>query len=95
MPQFDLERFTLPAELPVSVPAKLIRQRPDVQAAEALLHQASAKVGVATANLFPQVNLTGAIGSEALTRGQSVHAAARAPGVPARRCCSRCFTAAS
>jgi NodT family efflux transporter outer membrane factor (OMF) lipoprotein len=66
-PEFDLEHLVLPTELPVSVPAKLIRQRPDVQAAEALLHQASANVGVATANLFPQVNLTGAIGSDALS----------------------------
>ena len=53
----------------MSVPAKLLRQRPDVQAAEALLHQASANVGVATANLFPQINLTGAIGSDALSAG--------------------------
>jgi NodT family efflux transporter outer membrane factor (OMF) lipoprotein len=66
-PEFDLEHLVLPTELPVSVPAKLIRQRPDVQAAEALLHQASANVGVATANLFPQVNLTGAIGTDALS----------------------------
>src|SRR5882757_2048069 len=68
-PEFDLEHFSLPTELPVSVPAKLLRQRPDVQAAEALLHQATANVGVATANLFPQVNLTGAIGSDALSAG--------------------------
>jgi NodT family efflux transporter outer membrane factor (OMF) lipoprotein len=68
-PEFDLEHFSLPTELPVSVPAKLLRQRPDVQAAEATLHQATANVGVATANLFPQVNLTGAIGSDALSAG--------------------------
>jgi NodT family efflux transporter outer membrane factor (OMF) lipoprotein len=66
-PVFDLDKLTLPTELPVSVPAKLIRQRPDVQAAEAMLHQATAQVGVATANLFPQVNLTGSIGSDALS----------------------------
>ncbi len=68
-PTFELEHFALPAELPVSVPAKLLRQRPDVQAAEALLHQASAQVGVATANMFPQLNLSGSIGSDALTAG--------------------------
>ena len=68
-PEFDLGRLALPTELPVSVPAKLLRQRPDVQAAEALLHQASANVGVATANLFPQINLSGAIGSDALSAG--------------------------
>jgi NodT family efflux transporter outer membrane factor (OMF) lipoprotein len=66
-PEFDLDGLTLPTELPVSVPAKLIRQRPDVQAAEALLHQATANVGVATANLFPQINLTGEIGTDALS----------------------------
>jgi len=70
MPVFDLEQLALPAELPVSVPARLIRQRPDVQAAEALLHQATANVGVATANLFPQVSLTGSIGSDALSAKQ-------------------------
>jgi NodT family efflux transporter outer membrane factor (OMF) lipoprotein len=66
-PTFELERFTLPTELPVSVPANLIRQRPDVQAAEATLHQASAQVGVATANMYPQLNLSGSIGSDALS----------------------------
>jgi len=68
-PDFDLERLALPVELPVSVPAKLIRQRPDVQAAEAQLHQASANVGVATANLFPQIDLKGSIGTDALSAG--------------------------
>jgi len=67
LPDFTLDQLALPTELPVTVPAKLIRQRPDVQAAEALLHQASAQVGVATANLFPQLNLTGTIGSESLS----------------------------
>lgn len=61
----ELDALKLPAELPVSVPAKLVRQRPDVQAAEAQLHQASAQVGVATANLFPTLSLTGSIGSDA------------------------------
>jgi NodT family efflux transporter outer membrane factor (OMF) lipoprotein len=64
VPDFTLDELTLPAELPLSVPAKLVRQRPDVQAAEALLHQATALVGVATANMYPQLNLTGSIGSE-------------------------------
>jgi len=69
IPEFTLEHFTLPTELPVSVPAKLLRQRPDVQAAEALLHQATAQVGVATANLYPQLNLVGSLGSESITSG--------------------------
>jgi NodT family efflux transporter outer membrane factor (OMF) lipoprotein len=69
IPDFALENFTLPTELPVSVPAKLVRQRPDVQAAEAQLHQATAAVGIATANLLPQLNLTGSISTAALTTG--------------------------
>jgi NodT family efflux transporter outer membrane factor (OMF) lipoprotein len=69
IPDFVLDRFSLPTELPVTVPAKLVRQRPDVQAAEAQLHQATAAVGLATANLFPQLNLTGSIGTESITAG--------------------------
>jgi NodT family efflux transporter outer membrane factor (OMF) lipoprotein len=46
----------------VSLPSSLVRQRPDIRAAEALLHQASANVGVATANLYPQILLSGSGG---------------------------------
>lgn len=67
VPDFALDHFQLPTELPVSVPAKLVRQRPDVQAAEAQLHEATAAVGVATANLFPQLTLSGVLGSESIT----------------------------
>ena len=59
---FELGDLTLPLEVPVSVPAALVRQRPDVLSAEAQLHSASADVGVATANLFPQITLTGTKG---------------------------------
>jgi NodT family efflux transporter outer membrane factor (OMF) lipoprotein len=69
VPDFVLDHFTLPTELPVTVPAKLVRQRPDVQAAEAQLHQATAAVGLATANLYPQLNLTGSIGTDSVTSG--------------------------
>jgi NodT family efflux transporter outer membrane factor (OMF) lipoprotein len=54
-----LDSLNLPEKLPISVPSSLVRQRPDIRAAEALLHQASANVGVATANLYPQIVLTG------------------------------------
>jgi NodT family efflux transporter outer membrane factor (OMF) lipoprotein len=67
VPDFTIDQLTLPAELPLSVPARLVRQRPDVQAAEALLHVSTAQLGVATANLYPQLNLTGSIGSETVT----------------------------
>lgn len=64
LPVFDLDGLTLPRELPVSLPSSLVRQRPDIRAAEALLHAASARIGVATANLYPQITLTGSLGSE-------------------------------
>jgi NodT family efflux transporter outer membrane factor (OMF) lipoprotein len=65
LPVFDLEGMNLPGELPVSLPSSLVRQRPDIRAAEEVLHAASARIGVATANLYPQVTLTGTLGSEA------------------------------
>jgi NodT family efflux transporter outer membrane factor (OMF) lipoprotein len=51
--------------LPLSLPADLVRQRPDVRAAEASVHVASAQVGVAVANRFPQITLSGNAGSTA------------------------------
>ena len=65
--KFDLKSLHLPEKLPLSVPSSLVRQRPDVRAAEAQLKATNALVGVATANLLPQFNITGAIGSAALT----------------------------
>lgn len=65
LPEFDLASLTLPAELPLSLPSELARQRPDVRASEAQLHAASAEIGVATANLYPKFNLTGTYGSSA------------------------------
>lgn len=60
--KFTLAGLRLPRELPVSLPSKLVEQRPDVRAAEANLHSASALVGVAIANRLPVVNLTGNFG---------------------------------
>jgi NodT family efflux transporter outer membrane factor (OMF) lipoprotein len=57
-PDFDLAEFTLPEELPLSVPSELVRQRPDILSAEAQLHAASAAIGVATAQMYPQINLS-------------------------------------
>ncbi len=67
MPSINLNKIKLPSEVPVSLPSKLVKQRPDVRASEALLHYASAQIGVATANLFPQFNITGNYGWSALT----------------------------
>lgn len=61
----DIEHLHLPRDLPLSLPSNLVRQRPDVLSAEAQLHQASANVGVATANMLPQLTLTGNGGSQA------------------------------
>jgi NodT family efflux transporter outer membrane factor (OMF) lipoprotein len=67
---FRLEDLTLPGELPVSVPAKLVTQRPDVRQAEENLHAASAEVGVALANMLPQFAITADTGSAALQLGK-------------------------
>ncbi|VEB41871.1 Probable efflux pump outer membrane protein ttgC precursor [Chromobacterium violaceum] len=48
----------------MSLPSDLARQRPDIRASEALLHQASANVGVATANQYPQITLSGSYGTQ-------------------------------
>jgi NodT family efflux transporter outer membrane factor (OMF) lipoprotein len=63
---FHLEDMSLPADLPVSLPSKLVEQRPDVRQAEENLHFASAQVGVALANMLPQFTIAGNIGSSAL-----------------------------
>ncbi|MFA6148403.1 MAG: efflux transporter outer membrane subunit [bacterium] len=65
LPEFRLEGFRLPEDLPVSLPSSLVRRRPDIRSAEELLHAASAAVGVATANLYPQVTLSARFGTEA------------------------------
>jgi NodT family efflux transporter outer membrane factor (OMF) lipoprotein len=67
---FLLDELTLPIELPVSLPSKLIEQRPDVRQAEENMHMASAAVGVATADLLPQFAINADLGSSALTLGQ-------------------------
>ena len=69
LPDFTLAGFTLPAELPLALPSELARRRPDIQAAEALLHAASADYGVAVAKLYPQINLSVNLASQALSTG--------------------------
>jgi NodT family efflux transporter outer membrane factor (OMF) lipoprotein len=68
-PEFALSDFTLPSELPVSLPSELVRRRPDIRAAESQLHAASAAIGIATANLYPNLNLTANVTQQALTPG--------------------------
>lgn len=62
LPEFYLDDLKLPRDLPVSIPSTLINQRPDIQSAEAVLHQASADVGVATANLLPTFPISASYG---------------------------------
>ena len=62
IPDLSLDALELPQELPLSLPSALVQQRPDIRAAESLMHQASANVGVATANLYPQIVLSGSGG---------------------------------
>ncbi len=61
-----LSDLKLPEEIPVSLPSTLVAQRPDIQAQAAQVHQASAAIGVATANMLPQLTLTGSVGAESL-----------------------------
>jgi NodT family efflux transporter outer membrane factor (OMF) lipoprotein len=60
--QFQLTSLQLPQELPVSLPSKLVEQRPDVRSADAQLHSASASIGVAVAAILPQFTLTPSAG---------------------------------
>jgi NodT family efflux transporter outer membrane factor (OMF) lipoprotein len=62
LPYFRLENIHLPTDLPITLPSHLVQNRPDIKAAEALLQQANAQIGVAKANMFPQFTLTGSIG---------------------------------
>lgn len=68
-PGNDLGAFRLPADVPLSLPSELVRQRPDVRAAEAQLWAATAQVGIATSNLLPQITLGGSYGSTATGGG--------------------------
>jgi NodT family efflux transporter outer membrane factor (OMF) lipoprotein len=61
-PKLDLAQISLPAQIPVTLPCELVRSRPDILAAEAQLHSASANIGTATAALLPNLTLSGNIG---------------------------------
>ncbi|EKF74381.1 RND efflux system outer membrane lipoprotein [Alcanivorax hongdengensis A-11-3] len=76
-PALSLADLTLPGQLPVSLSSQLVHQRPDILAAEEQLHEASARVGVATANLYPDINLTASLGSTANHGGDLFHSPAQ------------------
>jgi NodT family efflux transporter outer membrane factor (OMF) lipoprotein len=66
---FSLQQIALQGQIPVMLPSELVHRRPDIAAAEAQLHAASASVGIATANLYPHLTLDGSIGREGLLAG--------------------------
>jgi len=70
IPNIELADLVLPASIPVSLPSALAHHRPDVLAAEARLHAATAAVGVADANLYPKIQLSAAWGQQALNAEQ-------------------------
>jgi len=69
LPELRFETLKLPATLPLALPSTLARHRPDIAAAEAQLAEAGAAVGVATANLYPQISLSASLGSERTSIG--------------------------
>lgn len=66
-PNFTLDDLALPKQLPVTLPGRLVRQRPDILASQAAVHAASAKIGVATANLLPDLTISGSYSRQALS----------------------------
>jgi NodT family efflux transporter outer membrane factor (OMF) lipoprotein len=63
--RFQLADLKLPEDVPVTLPSKLVEQRPDVRAAEETLHAASAQIGMAVAARLPQITLTANLGNSA------------------------------
>jgi NodT family efflux transporter outer membrane factor (OMF) lipoprotein len=70
VPLLTMRDFTLPQQLPVSLPSNLVRQRPDILQAEDLLHQASASVGIAEAARLPDINLSAQFAQQSIAMGQ-------------------------
>ena len=68
-PDFKWQTVDLPLTLQVDVPSQLVRNRPDIRAAEAQLHEASAAIGIATADLYPRITLSAALAEEGILSG--------------------------
>ena len=66
--KFEFACLRLPAALPLSLPASIVRRRPDVRAAEAMMHAATADIGVAVASRFPEFNLSANVGTSAIAK---------------------------
>jgi NodT family efflux transporter outer membrane factor (OMF) lipoprotein len=82
-PDFALDQFVLPHALNLVVPSQLVRTRPDIRAAEAQLREASAKVGLATADLYPRITLTSGWAAEGLLTGGTASAWSLIGGISA------------
>ena len=67
LPDIDLTGLSLPTDLPLSLPSDLVNQRPDILSSEALMHVASANIGIATAAMFPTFSLSGTYGGASTT----------------------------
>jgi NodT family efflux transporter outer membrane factor (OMF) lipoprotein len=65
-PDFELAKFTAPVDAPVSLPSQIVHSRPDILAAEANLHAATAAVGVAVAAQYPNIRLSAVLTQEAI-----------------------------
>jgi NodT family efflux transporter outer membrane factor (OMF) lipoprotein len=72
-PDFDLGRLTAPQAIPLALPSALVRGRPDIRAAEAELHAATAAIGVAVAAQYPDVSLSGSFTQTSIHPGNLVH----------------------
>ena len=69
LPALDFSAFKFPRDLPLSLPSELLRQRPDVRQAEAVMRQTNARIGVAEALMLPQLTLSGSYGTAATSTG--------------------------
>ena len=76
-PEIDFDSFKMPGELPVSLPSELVRQRPDILSAEAILHADSAAIGIAQANLYPNISLSTSLDYQASQLSQLFKSATR------------------
>ncbi len=79
----EFDALRLPPSIPVTLPSELVHSRPDILAAEASLHAANARVGVATANLYPQLQLSGSWGSESYQRSEFLRSPTTVWGIAA------------
>jgi NodT family efflux transporter outer membrane factor (OMF) lipoprotein len=73
-PNFELKNLDLPLDLQLSLPSELVRVRPDIRAAEAQLHEASAAVGIATADMYPHLTLSAGLAEEGIISGATAPA---------------------